>query len=701
MKRLLTICCSVIFLASVLPQAAPALELGAAPSDVFPEATDFGSPEGDPQAIPAYRDGILIGYVISSQAVVASTGYSARPFDVLFGLGIDGRITGARLKSHSEPILAIGVTSEQLEDFVRQYDDLDINEAPTIRMTGPVGPDQLDGIAGATVSSTILNDAILSSARQVARSRGIIKSEGGIDFDTFAKTSWADLRNSGALVELDVRLSAVEGVFAKRGARLYPEGAGPSDPNTRYLDLTFGLASPEIVGGNIIKRRKFTAMKSALPALTNIIFVAGNGIYSFKGRSYRKTGLFERLQVVQGENTFRFAKSDHVRVDMIRAAGAPEMREAAFFTLPVGLGFDPSRPWRLDIMVSADREDGEKTFAVFSKTFTPSELYMKPEASAEDSPPLWVGIWQSRYMEVGILIVALTFLTGILVFQDWLVKDHRRYNAVRVAMLAFTLLWLGWMQEAQLSVLNVLTFADRLRVDFQWDFFLLEPLIFILWGYVAMTLLFWGRGVFCGWLCPFGALQELVGRLARLLKIPQIQIPFAVHERLWPLKYLIFLGLFALFLGDQDTAQAVAEVEPFKTAVVMNFDRAWPFVLYAVGLLVIALFVERFFCRYLCPLGAALALPAKLRMFEWLKRKWQCGLQCQLCSKGCPVQAIHPDGHINPNECINCLHCQSIFYDDTKCPPLVERRRKYKSTMTKRLIDRFQDAEKAGEGETK
>ena len=64
----------------------------------------------------------------------------------------------------------------------------------------------------------------------------------------------------------------------------------------------------------------------------------------------------------------------------------------------------------------------------------------------------------------------------------------------------------------------------------------------------------------------------------------------------------------------------LAEVEPFKTAIILKFVRDWPFVIYALALLAAGLFVERFFCRYLCPLGAALAIPGRMRMFEWLKR---------------------------------------------------------------------------------
>src|SRR5262249_30208471 len=130
----------------------------------------------------------------------------------------------------------------------------------------------------------------------------------------------------------------------------------------------------------------------------------------------------------------------------------------------------------------------------------------------------------------------------------------------------------------------------------------------------------------------------------------------------------------AISLHEIATAERFAEVEPFKTAVLLRFQREWPLVLYAAGLLGASLFVERFFCRYLCPLGAALAIPGRMRLFEWLKRRKQCGLECQLCAKRCTVQAIHPLGHINPNECIYCMQCQVIYWDDTTCPPLVMKK---------------------------
>ncbi len=206
--------------------------------------------------------------------------------------------------------------------------------------------------------------------------------------------------------------------------------------------------------------------------------------------------------------------------------------------------------------------------------------------------------------------------------------------------------------------------------------------MFILWCATAISMVFWNRGAFCGWLCPFGALQELSNRIARRLGVRQLKISHGVNQRLSTLKYVIFLLLFGFSLYDLALAEQLSEVEPFKTAIILRFMRYWPFVAFAVALLAAGLFVERFFCRYLCPLGAALAIPARLRIFNWLRRYRDCGNPCQRCNLECPVQAIDPTGEINPNECIQCLHCQMLYHHEQKCPHLIQKKAKRERRRT-------------------
>lgn len=645
----------------------------------FPTAENFGAMEGEPPAISAYAGGNLVGYLFRTHAVVRSLGLSGKTLDILVGMDTTGTITGATILEHHEPIFAIGISSETLEAFVDNFTGRDVRKPATVRRRAGNAPDSIDAVSGATISSLLISDAIFQSARAVGESRGILQRESArIDLFSFRERDWPTLAGDGSVQNMRLSLAEVEAPFAEKGGYLYPPAAR-ADPDSLFIDLWTGLATPAGIGRNLLGAVQYNRLSGQLESGDNLVFLAANGRYSFKGTSYRKTGKFDRIQITQGRNTFRFNVEDQIKVADVAAEAAPDFRESALFIIDAGSGFDPARSWRLDLIVEATGPSGDPLFSTFSISYAVPKIYLPASAVTPITPPsesLWQNVWLDRIVDVAFLLGMLGCLGAIFFLQDLVVQRRRFYRMLRYGFLAITLLWLGWYAIAQLSVLNVLTFAGALRSEFRWDFFLLEPLIFILWAFVAMSLLFGGRGAYCGWLCPFGALQELLHRSGRRFGIPEVRVPFALHERLWPIKYIVFLGLFALSLGAIDMAQKAAEVEPFKTAIVMHFLRAWPFVLYAIALLAAGLFIERFFCRYICPLGAALAVPARIRMFEWLKRHWQCGRQCQICASRCPVQAIHPNGAINPNECIYCLNCQALYYDDTTCPPMIERRKR-------------------------
>lgn len=646
---------------------------------VFPGATHFGTVEGDPPATPAFKEKDVVGYVFRSHAVVQSLGLSGKTLDIAVGLDTAGIVTGAEILEHHEPILAIGVSSEDLETFVAKFTGIDARAPVRVVRRAPKGGSALDAVSGATVSSLLMADAIFQSAKAVGQSRGILEREtSGIDLTGFAEADWDALTGDQSLRTLRLTAADAARPLAQKGASLYPPGAGPGDPEALFIELVAGLATPARIGRNLLGAREFNTLSASLDSGDHLIFVAARGLYSFKGTAYVKTGRFDRIQITQGANTFTLTRDDHMRVSRLRAVGAPEFREMALFVIKQDQGFDAARPWRLELAVAGQTDAGEvrtihPLFYALPKRYLPAA---EITAITPPSSQLWRSVWLDRIPDVMMLTAMLLILGVIFFLQDMVVQRRRFFKTLRYVFLFVTLAWLGWYASAQLTVLNVLTFAGALRTEFRWEFFLLEPLIFILWSFTGVALLFGGRGAFCGWLCPFGALQELLNRIARTVNVPQLRVPFTIHERLWPIKYIVFLGLFAVSLSAIDMAQTGAEVEPFKTAIVLRFMREWPFVLYVVALLGGGLFIERMFCRYLCPLGAALAIPARIRMFEWLKRRWHCGRQCNICASKCPVQAIHPNGSINPNECIYCLNCQTLYFDDAVCPPLIERRKR-------------------------
>jgi NosR/NirI family nitrous oxide reductase transcriptional regulator len=668
--------------------------------ELVPGADSLGPVRPDLPVAPALAGGKPVGWVFLNSDFAPSTGYSGKPINILIGLGQDARITGAKLVKHYEPIVLVGIPEKRITDVIGRYVGLDMAKEAATSGEGH----KLDIVSGATVTIMVIDDSIVRAGIKVARALGLggLKAEVAtsgpkreIDTGKVEIKDWLTLVGDGSLRRLTLDVGMVNDGFARSGDPRAAERPEPGEPSETFVDLYAAVVSIPTIGKSLLGDAEYRNRLEKLVAEgRQAILVAGRGRYSWKGSGYVRGGLFDRVQLIQGDHSVRFHDRDHGRLGGIAAEGAPDLKEVGLFVLPKDASFDPAQPWRLQLLVQRATGPTDKAFLTYDLNYEAPAAYFKEvapapapatteaaaapvgEAHFAGAPKLWERIWRDRLPEVAFLGLLLAMLTGTFFFQNLLVRHERLVQRFRTGFLVVVLVWLGWYANAQLSVVNVMTFGNALLTGFSWDYFLMDPLVFTLWFAVAAALIFWGRGAYCGWLCPFGALQELTNKVAKRLKVPQWQVPWGLHERLWPIKYIIFLVLFGISLYSLDTAERLAEIEPFKTAIILKFWRAWPFVLFAVGLLVAGLFVERFYCRYLCPLGAALAIPARLRSFDWLKRYRDCGNPCQRCSNECMVQAIHPEGHINPNECLNCLHCQTLYVSDTKCPVCIQKRLK-------------------------
>ncbi len=660
--------------------------------EVFPEADRFGEVKGDPPAAPAFKEGEKIGYVFVTDDVVHIPAYSGKPVVMLAGMTTKGVIKGVKVLHHEEPILKIGIPEHTLFDFADQFEEIRVTEHP--KVGGGEGEDvvALDGISGATVTVMAVNDTVMAAAREVARSRGIIKgpvvtrrAPARIKADLFEERDWTYLLGEGSIRRLELTAKQVNELFAKKGVTEQWSGSELADLENgdTFIRLYYAYLNAPTIGRNLLGQYQYNKLMGNLEKGEHAILIMGTGPYSFKGSGYVRGGIFDRIRIEQGIDTVTFRDLDHQRIRDIALKGHPEFMELGIFTIRKKFKFDPGSPWDLILRIGRSVTPLKREFVNFNARYNLPERYYIPAEPAEEVP-LWRQIWQQKQVQIAILVAALIVLAGIMVFQEWLAKRPRILFYIRRAYLLFTLFWIGWYALAQLSVVNVLTFLNSLIGKFSWTTFLTDPLIFILWSFVAVALLLWGRGVYCGWLCPFGALQDYANYIGRLFKAPQFHIPFKVHERLWAVKYIVLIFLFGVSLQSMTEAEMYAEVEPFKTAITLHFMREWGFVLYAGLLVGLSVFNHKFFCRYLCPLGAALAIPARVRLFDWLKRHKECGSPCQICANECEVQAIHPEGHINPNECHFCLDCQVTYWDEHKCPPMVQRRKRRERGPTAR-----------------
>ncbi len=642
--------------------------------DVMPKATRFSVRKGRPSYVDAFGPGAggaeaLIGYVFLSTDVVDIPAYSGKPIVTLIGMDTDGIITGVRVLKHSEPILLAGIPESTLLKFIAQYvglrGDAKIEIGRGDSASGAVG---LDAISGATVTVIAENQVISRSAYEIGRQVGIFKSEvrpPARYTPLNERLSWEQLLAEGAISRLQVAPAAV-GL----------EGDGP------YIDMHFGHLNVPTIGISLLGEPVYKRLMADLKPNEQAIFIIANGQVSFKGSGFVRGGIYDRIQVRQDPQSFTFRDTDYLNLYGLQAAGAPAFTESAVFIVR-SENFNPAWPWQLTFLANkGDAQSGVKTFVHFDQQYwLPSRYLVGGRPHVVKDEAAWRGIWKSKKLELGLFLFVLAFTAAMYSQRDKLVRASSRkhkpwIDRPRHVLWLVSVVFLGFYLKAQPSITQVMTWFHSLLHQWKWELFLSDPFIFVFWIFIIITVLWWGRGVFCGWLCPFGSLQQLALSIGKFVGLGRFQklLPKPLHDKLRYLKYVIFAVLLGVSFFSMETAERLAEIEPFKTTFIVGvWNRTWPFWLFIGAILGWSFFSERPYCKYLCPLGAGLAIPGKFRLFG-LKRKAEC-TTCHACAAGCGSHAIDSAGNIDQMECMLCLDCMVLYYDDHACPPLVKERK--------------------------
>ncbi|MCC6781000.1 MAG: FMN-binding protein, partial [Hyphomicrobiales bacterium] len=451
------------FLALVAALAAPAAaEKGklrerltsAVMAVVHPGAERLGPEEGSPPAIAVYQGGKVVAYVFSTLDIVAAVGYSATSFDVIAGVDLDGRITGAKVIAHTEPyILNDHVREQKLDTFLAREAGRPLSGA-----SGNVL--RPDFVAGATISARAMRAAVLEAAQLVLRTRSAraAVTVPTLDADSFSAASWEELLATGAVVRRRVTSGEVAAALAKAGlsgdALVVPLGKR----DDLYVELIAALFTPRAIGGNLLGIRNFEEYKQRLPLGAWAIMVAANGPYAFLSSKYVpnvESERFDRLRLVQGTRTFDFVRADFQRVWTERGgAGIRGQQDVALFAVAASSGFDPVKPWRLELLVSLSGAGAAPISFGLDYKLPDAHVLMPPP------PPLppWVEAWRDSRLNVALLALLLSALTLIFIFQDALSRSRSAHRLVRNGFLAIVLVWLGWTAGAQLSIVNIISY---------------------------------------------------------------------------------------------------------------------------------------------------------------------------------------------------------------------------------------------------
>lgn len=644
--------------------------------ELFPEATEIGEKQTNPRVWPVYQVTELIGYAFLSGDYIELPGFSGAPYQLLVGIDREGIYRGVKVLEHHEPIFLHGLGPEPMHRFTEQYPGLNLRQpikitSASVRSKGAGSNVYIDGITKATASAIVLNETVMISAIQAAQGTGLIPHRNPparVRTELQEDTDWQSLVANQMAGQIRLSDAEVAKAFGSTGA-----------DNIDFANLYFVYLNTPTTGRYLLGDTHYERlMQEKLEPGDHAIAVINRGPYSIMGEEFVRGTAPDRLALEQNGIQIELRDMDFYNfVDPQLPADLPQFEEMRLFSIHSGAGFDPASLWVLRLVVSQEqgylRPDEVRSFS--SRYQLPERFFEPVETQAAETLPLWMQIWQQRAGLIAGLLAGLTLLTAIILWHRKVTENARLFRVIRWGYLLYTLIFIGYITQGQLSITNVFTILQVVTGSADSSILLIDPVIFILWCYVILTLVLWGRGYFCGWLCPFGVLQEMAAALATKLKIKQKKIPWSVHQKLWGLKYLILAGLVGVSFYSLSAAERGAEVEPFKTAITLGFVREWPFVIYAILLLVAGLFVHKFFCRYLCPLGAFFAVMGHFHLLRWLPRRSECGSPCQLCSHRCGIRAIEPSGKINYRECIQCYDCEVIYRDDHQCVPLINERR--------------------------
>lgn len=199
-----------------------------------------------------------------------------------------------------------------------------------------------------------------------------------------------------------------------------------------------------------------------------------------------------------------------------------------------------------------------------------------------------------------------------------------------------------------------------LRLGIQLVCFLLTVIgLFVNFQITTLLILavtFFGGAFYCGWICPFGTIQDLFSKVGKSLGIRPLKMPKMVQKYLMWIRYI----LAALFmLTSLDIVFTLMSFDPranLATFLLGNMIGVSAlFVILSFAL--ISLFFERPFCNYMCIEGAKYGAIGSLRIFT-VKRNSNTCVDCKKCDKACPMNiSVSTTSHVRSLQCINCMEC--------------------------------------------
>ena len=249
--------------------------------------------------------------------------------------------------------------------------------------------------------------------------------------------------------------------------------------------------------------------------------------------------------------------------------------------------------------------------------------------------------------------VDLALLTGFLALT--LVSFFRKSVRLKYVTLAIAVGYMGFYKSSLISVSDIFRLTDLSLPPFKFSL-----AWYLFTGFVVVSTVLWGR-LYCGRVCAFGALTQIMD--AVLPKKLRVEPPPLLERRASWIKYGFLVLVVGYYLATKDLARPVQYAEPFWMFTLFGTTPMW----IGLGVLLTAtIFVRNLYCRFLCPVGAALGVISQVTTVFSIKRWKECST-CKICEKTCEWGAIQGP-KIVKRECVRCDDCERLYLDQKKCP---------------------------------
>ena len=658
--------------------------------DMMPAAERFSAKEGDPPVFrgfgvdPSSGSETLVGYVfLTSDLPPEPVGFNG-PVRVLVGMDLEGRLTGIRVMEYWESLRTSRGDFLARPGFQSRFSGKHVTEPFRVRR-------DVDGITGATITVAAMAAGIRNAARRVAAayltgSGPPGEAEPGsyigtISEDELSRLSWSEMLSRGLAAQVVSMERGFATLFVSL-AYLRDEAVGEillgpasfQDVRDRYAEASAEGRHLMMLGVDGSAAGRFRPQSVFFVQEGDTVWVSPEHFFEVNAAMGGTVeGQFHRVGLLLVERALDVTRPFTIMLEPGRAypevmgrrpnlgqfssdeyvveavAVAPALVTE---TAPASVGPEEFVASTEVLATEEESPPGSAAPTAPADAVAPSpgptaQTLPTPTVSASD-----FGLFDSLYEEEEETLLSkileetswarVVWLLLLLGLVSW--AFFTKSSSLRWVTLGATLLYLGFVDGGFLSVSHIIAGISVGPGVYLTDL----PLLLIVTFTVGTTLL-WGR-VFCGFLCPFGALQDFIERI-----VPRRfrrGLPRTIHHHALYVKYAVLLLVLApALLGLQ--LSLFGYFEPFGT--VFFLSRSVLLWAIAVGILAACIVVPRFYCRYVCPLGAALALGSLLAPFR-IRRVEACTV-CKVCEVRCPTGAIRGP-EIDFKECVRCNICE-------------------------------------------